>query len=150
MKKNNGYRGYIGSREYNNYFAPHHVQNLVIRDYCKRNNLDYFLSVTEYTMHGSYVMLEEIMRELSNLDGIVMHSIFMLPEERSYRQKIYKNVFDQKASIHGALENISINDLESSQKVEDIIEINRLMKKKDSVQKLNLDPKVRKGNWEWL
>ena len=100
MNKIKGFRGYIGSRKYNNYNVPHHVQNLVIRDYCQRNGLVYLLSVTEYSMPGSYLMLEEILRELSDLNGIVMHSIFMLPEDRKYRERLCKRILDKNNSIH--------------------------------------------------
>ena len=35
-------RGYIFSRSFMGERAPQHVQNIIIRDYCKRNNFTYF------------------------------------------------------------------------------------------------------------
>ena len=148
MNKIKGFRGYIGSREYNNYNVPHHVQNLVIRDYCQRNGLVYLLSVTEYSMPGSYLMLEEILRELSDLNGIVMHSIFMLPEDRKYRERLCKSILDKNNSIHGALENLCIDDLEGLQKVEDIIEINTLVKNNENIKLKDIDLENFGRPWE--
>ena len=51
--------------------APQHVQNLVIRDYCKKNNLLYLLSSTEYAMKNCHLMLEQVLEELKFIDGIV-------------------------------------------------------------------------------
>jgi sporadic carbohydrate cluster protein (TIGR04323 family) len=148
MNKTKGFRGYIGSREYNNYNSPHHVQNLVIRDYCQRNSLVYLLSVTEYSMPGSYVMLEEILRELSDLNGIVLHSIFMLPEDKNHRERLCKDILDKNNIIHGALENLCIDDMEALQKVEDIIEINTLMKKHKSIKLQEIDSEILDRPWE--
>ena len=40
-------RGYIFCRSFMNERVPQHVQNIVIRDYCNKNNLTYLLSSTE-------------------------------------------------------------------------------------------------------
>ena len=44
--------------------APQHVQNIVIRDYCKKKTL-ILPSATEYGMEKSYLMLEKILVELN-------------------------------------------------------------------------------------
>ena len=61
MINSKGYRGYIGSREYMGQRTPQHVQNLVIRDYCKRLGRPYLLSATEYAMDNCYVMFDDRM-----------------------------------------------------------------------------------------
>jgi len=128
-----GYRGYIGSRNYQGQRAPQHVQNLVIRDFCQRNNFQYLLSATEYAMPGSYVMLEEVLRELPNINGIVLYSAFMLPDEADRRHALYNKVLAAGASLHGAVENLSINDASSVQRIEDVLNINALMLKNTPV-----------------
>ena len=50
-------RGYIFCRSFMGERAPQHVQNIVIRDYCKKNQLSYLLSATEYAMAVSYTHL---------------------------------------------------------------------------------------------
>ena len=56
-------KGYIFSRPFLDERAPQHVQNIVIRDYCKKENLHYGLSAVEYAMKNSYKTLHIYMSE---------------------------------------------------------------------------------------
>lgn len=108
MSERGGHRGYIGSRAYFGDRAPQHVQNLVVRDFCARNGFDFLLSATEYAMPGSYMILEDVVREAPALDGIVCYSIFMLPEDRRRRADTVRRILDAGATLHGAVENIHV------------------------------------------
>ena len=142
MTKRLRFRGYIGTREYSGQRVPHHVQNLVIRDFCERRDSEYLLSVVEYAMPGSYIMLEEVFRELYQINGIALYSIFMLPEDKKRRRSFYKKIIDAKASLHGALENLTITDKTSMEKVEDIIAVNNVMKKTDPLLLQTIKSKI--------
>ena len=61
--------------------VPQHVQNLVIRDYCSKKNIQYLLSATEYAMENSALMLRQLVKDLQFIDGIVAYSIFQMPED---------------------------------------------------------------------
>ena len=50
----NWYMGYISSREIDGSIIPQKVQNLVIRDYAQRFNMNLILSSTEYKMKSSF------------------------------------------------------------------------------------------------
>lgn len=113
-------RGYIGSRPYFGDRAPQHVQNLVVRDYCNRNGAQYLLSVTEYIMGGCYMMLEESLRELPNIDGIAMYSVFMLPRNAERRARIYDQVLSAGKSLHGAVENFAVRSFDDVPVLEDM------------------------------
>ena len=67
---------------------PQHVQNIVIRDYCKNNNLHYLLSSTEYIIEKSHLMLEQVLNNLNKVDGIVAYSVFQLPTDREKKKNI--------------------------------------------------------------
>ena len=71
--------------------APQHVQNIVIRDYCEKNNLFYLLSSTEYAKKKSHLMLDKVLNELKNVDGIVAYSLFQLPENKKLMPIILLN-----------------------------------------------------------
>ena len=58
-------RGYIFSRKFLGERIPQSVQNLVIRDYCERNNMMYLLSATEYAMKHSSKVLFKIVNEVN-------------------------------------------------------------------------------------
>ena len=121
-----GHRGYIGSRLYFGERAAQHVQNLVIRDYCQRYKYQYLLSVTEYAMPGCYMMLEEVVREAPHLSGVVLYSLFMLPARRERRLDIYNRLLGAGATLHGALEDLTIAGAGDIQRVEDIWRIKQL------------------------
>ena len=115
-----GYRGYIASRPVRGASTPQHVQNLVIRDYAARNGLDFKLSATEYAMDGCYLMLEAVLDDLANLDGIILYSVFMLPQDPSRRNAVYRCVLDSAKTLHGALENLQLGNGDDVQRLEDI------------------------------
>ena len=56
-------RGYIFSRPFMGERAPQHVQNIVIKDFCKSNSLEYLLSVSEYKMEDSLILNDLIKNE---------------------------------------------------------------------------------------
>ena len=121
MIKQLGYRGYISSRPVAGGRVPQHVQNLVIRDYCTGRNLHFLLSATEYAMSNCYIMLEQVLSEAVKNQGMVLYSLFQLPQNPDKRQRIYQTVLDNQLEIHFALEGLVIKDKESMQRVEDIL-----------------------------
>ena len=86
------YRGYIFSRSFMGERVPQHIQNLVIREFCKKKSMEYLLSVTEYAMPNNYLMLNQIIEQLDLIDGIIFYSLFQLPFDNSERTQIIKNI----------------------------------------------------------
>jgi sporadic carbohydrate cluster protein (TIGR04323 family) len=115
-----GYRGYIGSRPYRGQRVPQHVQNLVVRTYCQRNKMQYLLSATEYAMPGCYIILNEVMAELAHIEGVVLYSLFMLPDDRERRRAIWQQVLGSGATVHGAVEDWAIRSEADVARAEDL------------------------------
>ena len=115
-----GARGYIFSRPHLGGPVPQRVQNLVIRDYCVRRGLRYLLSATEYAMPGCFMMLERVLDEAPKLDGIVLYSLFLLPETVARRRAIYGRVLEAGAELHVALEDLVVQSEADIGRVEDI------------------------------
>ena len=109
--------------------APLHVQNIVIRDYCKKKKLSYLLSATEYGMEKSYLMLEKILVELKSksIDGIVAYSLFQLPEDKKIRLKVYKKILSLKKEMHFSVEGLKISNRKEAKKIEDIWQIKQTL-----------------------
>ena len=116
-------RGYIFSRPFLEERVPQHVQNLVIRDYCKKNKFQFLLSATEYAIPNSYIMLKQIISELSKIDGIVAYSIFQLPLKYKDRFETIKLILNQSKEIHFACEDMRIQNNEDFDKIESIWQI---------------------------
>ena len=113
-------RGYIFSRPFLHERVPQNVQNLLIREFCKKEELFYNLSASEYAMSNCYKILYQLMHELKNLDGIVAYSVFQLPEENNKRNKILKEILKKKKFFYFALENLKVSKLSDIQKIENI------------------------------
>ena len=116
-------RGYIFSKPFLGERVPQHVQNIIIRDYCTKNNFQYLLSVAEYAILGSDLILQQTISEFNKIDGIVAYSIFQLPEDWSARQLIVKIFLDSKKEMHFACENMVIRNNNDFQKIESIWQI---------------------------
>tara|TARA_Y100000588_G_scaffold393377_1_gene509124 strand:+ start:956 stop:1270 length:315 start_codon:yes stop_codon:yes gene_type:complete len=81
-------RGYVSSRDFMGHNIPQQVQNMAIRDYCLKNNLEYHLSEVEYSMKGSFFSINGLIQDIQAMKGIVFYSIFQLPENETMRLKI--------------------------------------------------------------
>ncbi len=114
----NSVRGYIFSRPFMGERVPQHVQNLVIRDYCERNRLQFLLSATEYAMPNCHLILQQVLGELAEISGLVAYSLFQLPEESSKRQLIYKQILSQEKVLHFAVEGLCASNKQACDRIE--------------------------------
>lgn len=114
----NKVRGYIFSRPFMGERVPQHIQNLVIRDYCERNHLQFLLSATEYAMPGCHLILEQAFSELTKLRGIVAYSLFQLPEDSERRKIIYEKISNQGKTLYFAVEGLSASTQEECEIIE--------------------------------
>lgn len=131
-QKNKGFRGYIFSREINGNFIPQRVQNLVIKDFAFRKNIFFKLSSTEYKMKNSYYMLKALLKDISNLDGIIFYSFEMLLDVKKLRLDIFNKFIKNKKKIFFALEELKISNLSDIDKIEKLFAI----KKKMTIKKI--------------
>ena len=96
------------------------TQNLVLRDYCDRMNYKYLLSGTEYAINNSYLMLQQLVLEIPNVDGIVAYSLFQLPENQDSRLRIINDILDRNGELHFALESMKISNKSEIERLEKI------------------------------
>ena len=122
-------RGYIFSRSFMGERVPQHIQNIIVKDYCDKNNFNYLLSATEYTMLKSYSILKKIIDDIDSCDGIVFYSLFQLPEDNDTRHEMLKLILKKKKLIAFACERILISNFEDIMRIEDIWHIKKIMPK---------------------
>jgi sporadic carbohydrate cluster protein (TIGR04323 family) len=120
-------RGYIFSRPFMEERVPQHVQNIVIRDYCSKKDIQYLLSATEYAMKNSALMLRQLVKDLPSIDGIVAYSIFQMPEDDDERQSIFNSVLSLKKEIHFAVEGLSLYDNDTYNHIENIWQVKKTL-----------------------
>jgi|TARA_B100001059_G_C17459958_1_gene391649 sporadic carbohydrate cluster protein (TIGR04323 family) len=121
-------KGYIFSREINGTIIPQKVQNLVIREYCKNKNYIYQLSSVEHKMKNTFHVLDEVLNSLSNVNGIVMYSIFQLPYDEKKRISVLGKLFKKSKFVSFAMENIVIKNKKDLKKLNSLIKLNFLLK----------------------
>lgn len=120
-------QGYVSSRPFQGERIPQHVQNITIRDYCLRNNFEYLLSATEYSMKNSYKILNQVLKDFKGINGLVCFSLFQLPEEDILRKKIYKKLINSKKTIHFALEDEKISNQNEVENIENIWKVKKTL-----------------------
>jgi|TARA_B100001778_G_C18301061_1_gene499836 sporadic carbohydrate cluster protein (TIGR04323 family) len=113
-------KGYIFSRPFMKERVPQGVQNLYLREYCKRNNYNFILSSVEYCMEDSYIHLNNLISNIKKYEGILAYSLFQLPSDPDRRRKLMLKVIKSKKSFHFAIENIVVKNISSIEKIEDI------------------------------
>ena len=118
-------KGYIFSRDFFGERIPQKVQNIVIRYFCNINNFEYQLSASEYKMKDCYLILENLISGFENYDYIVAYSLFQLPKNKIYREKILKKIIKKKKSIFFALEEIRISKISDIKKTNNLIKIKK-------------------------
>lgn len=116
-----GYRGYVTSREFGGARIPVPVQSLVLRDYCARKGLLYKLHLNENMFPNSYLVLEGLVRDLSEFEGVLMCSMFMLPQRAERRAAVYRRIFEQGAELHLVLEDIVLRKFADTTAVERVL-----------------------------
>ena len=129
-------RGYIFSRKFLDERVPQHVQNIVIRDYCKNNNLQYLLSSTEYILEDNHLMMQQLMNELNKIDGIVAYSLFQLPKNKQKREKIYQKILKNNKELHFAVEKLKITNKNDTSLIEQIWQIKLTLPQTPDISKI--------------
>ena len=113
-------RGYNFSRSFMGERVPQHVQNIVIKDFCKRNKLNFLLSLTEYSMPNSFHMLNELSKNLKGLHGMVAYSVFQMPRDKKKRIRIFREFIKKRKKIYFACENLELSNKDDLERIEKI------------------------------
>ena len=120
-------RGYIFARPFMGERAPQHVQNIIVRDYCTKRDFELLLSSAEYAMPDSYMILESVLDDLANIDGIVFYSLYQLPAQPEKRRSVYSRVLEADKSLHFAVEGMSISKTEDIDSVEQCLLVKAIL-----------------------
>ncbi len=126
MSDRQGLRGYVTARGFGPYVIPVPVQSLALRDYCARKSRLYVLPANENCFPHSYLVLEGMVGDLSGYEGIVMCSMYMLPQRAERRRRLCERVFDQGCAIHLVVEDMVVAGAQDVEKLEELLVIDRL------------------------
>ncbi len=120
------YKGYISSRPFQGERVPQRIQNMAIKSYCEVHGLTFALSATEYAMEDSFLILEQLLSEMSQWAGIICYSVFQLPAKNIYRKDVLSRVVSSN-TMHFALEELSVSSKEDIARLDDIWSVKNTM-----------------------
>jgi sporadic carbohydrate cluster protein (TIGR04323 family) len=124
-----GYRGYVTCREFGGLKIPVPIQALTMRDYCARKKFLYKLHVNENIFPHSYMVLESLVRNLEGLEGLLVTSVFMLPERPDRRRAIYEHIYRQDVTLHFVMEDMVLARPGDEAAAEEILAVYHTLKK---------------------
>ena len=113
-------KGYIFSREFFGERVPQHIQNIILKDYCRNKNINFLLSATEYNSKDSTFILYELVKDINKYDGYLFYSLFQLPKNKKKRHNFFKKIRDNGKELHFAVENLIVKNQFDYDKVEKI------------------------------
>jgi sporadic carbohydrate cluster protein (TIGR04323 family) len=120
-------RGYISSRSFAGNWAPQHIQNIIIRNYCYNNNLHYLLSAAEYSIKNSYIVLKNLVSESKIIDGIICYSIHQLPSSHKLRNELLLEVILNRSIVYFCVEEIVVKDKKDIEDLNTILDVHRVV-----------------------
>lgn len=126
MAERRGLRGYTTARAFGPYIIPIPVQSLALRDYCARKKFVYVLPGNENSFPQSYLVLEGMVSDLSAYEGIVMCSMFMLPQRAARRRAMLQRVLGQDCTVHLVIEDFVVTSTADIDRLEETLVIDRL------------------------
>jgi sporadic carbohydrate cluster protein (TIGR04323 family) len=127
MTLRQGYRGYCTHNTFGEYRMPVPAQNILYRDYANKHNLYHKLTVHELFFPECFLNLWGLFKEIDQLEGVLMCSIFMLPPTVRERARIYQSLLDGKAELHFVLEGIILRTRKDIESLETIFHIRNQM-----------------------
>jgi sporadic carbohydrate cluster protein (TIGR04323 family) len=124
-------KGYIYSRKFMGEIVPQKVQNIIIRNYCEKNNYDFILSSVEYSMENCYLVLKKLIDNFKSYNGIAFYSLYQLPYHEDERFKIYDLILKKKKELHFVLEEVllTINCTKNLETIESSWQIRKTLNK---------------------
>tara|TARA_B100000963_G_C22623195_1_gene671005 strand:- start:1728 stop:2144 length:417 start_codon:yes stop_codon:yes gene_type:complete len=121
-------KGYIFSRKLlNGDYVTQKTQNLVIRESCKLKNFQLELSSAEYIMENSYLVLNNLIKNLKNYDGVAFFSLFQLPALENKRSEFYNTFLKKRKLMYFCNEKIILSSFKGVINVENIINISKIL-----------------------
>ncbi|MDC1296506.1 sporadic carbohydrate cluster protein, LIC12192 family [Alphaproteobacteria bacterium] len=121
------YRGYLSSRPFMGERVPQHIQNQIIRQFCINKNLHYLLSMTEYAMKDSYLILSQLLEEINSINGIVFYSLFQLPTNNKFRAQCIDICLNNNKKFFFAVENLEVNSVKDIEVINNIWNLKKII-----------------------
>ncbi len=116
---------YVSSRKFGEWKLPVPMQNIIMKDYCDKNNYIFNVSMNELNISCSLTILNTILKNLKNDQGILMCSYKMLSPNTNEVVKLLRTGLENGIEWHFVFENIQIKDVSSLDEFLNLISLNK-------------------------
>lgn len=116
---------YVSSRKFGEWKLPVPMQNIIMKDYCDKNNYIFNVSMNELNISCSLTILNTILKNLKNDQGILMCSYKMLSPNTNEVLKLLRTGLENGIEWHFVFENIQIKDVSSLDEFLNLISLNK-------------------------
>ena len=123
-------RGYMKG-SFMNERVPERVQGIVIQEFCKAKGFRHLFNNSEYMIEGSTYIIHDIINKLKEEGGLVLYSLFQMPEDNNERLSLFKRILKKKKKLFFALEDLKLTS------TDELTEINNLWLIKKSLNKIS-------------
>lgn len=124
-----GLQGYVTHQPFKGLRIPATSQNLIMRDYVRGKGRVFRLSRGEYFFDDCYLQLYAMLRDLDQIEGIVMCSLFMLPDRAEKRREIFDQLLAAGGSMHFIYETLVVEDEAGVRQAEELLLLNAALER---------------------
>lgn len=116
---------YVQNKKFGDYYIPARFQYVILRDYYKKIKQNFILPQGEPVFTKTGIRLRSIVENLKVDNGLVLLSIYMLPEDSKIRETIYKKLLNKKIETHFIFENIIAKNKNDFKKINNFYKLNK-------------------------
>lgn len=106
LPKMNLLKSYVTNKIFGSYYLPVRFQNKLLRQYCEEKNKIFSLPTGEITFGDSYIQLRSLIKDIKKNEGLLFISIYILPKDNKFRNKIINSISKKNIECHFIFENL--------------------------------------------
>lgn len=104
---------YIQNKPFGNYYLPARFQYVILRDYFNKFKKLFSLPQGEPVFSKTSIRLRTIVNNLQKYDNLILLSIYVLPDDRIFREELIQKLLKKKIKTHFIFENKIADSKES-------------------------------------
>jgi sporadic carbohydrate cluster protein (TIGR04323 family) len=121
------YFTYIVNKKFGDYYLPTRFQYVILRDYYQKINANFILPQGEPIFSNTKIRLRTIIKNLKFNEGLILLSIYQLPENKEIRESLLKQLIKKKIELHFIFEGLIIKNKKEFKKINTIFKLNKFI-----------------------
>ena len=119
------YFTYIVNKKFGDYYLPTRFQYVILQDYYQKINANFILPQGEPVFSDTKIRLRTIIKNLKSNEGLILLSIYQLPENKEMRESLLNQLIKKKIELHFIFEGLIFKNKKEFPKINKIIKLNK-------------------------